>query len=330
MDDLVAPIFKLSDLATPYSNRLEQLGTIVSGRVHSTKLKDRILSYFPDMEAHIQGREVVLIFNKDIGIALGKACEHDTDSDAVHLAGAATIIRRVMFNKRREFNGSFHAQCQEQSVPISLLALVTMVLNGPNIKSQTSSSSVPQPALTLSQLLLYNSTKRYKENATDNVRHSQQRETPLPIYLGVMLHTKTRKLELVDTLFHLGLCISYYRVLKISAELGDKICRYYEQEKVVCPPELKGGLFSTAAVDNIDHNPSSISAHDSFHGTGISLFQHPDDVTSGVKRNAIAAQDGTYANNTKRNLPDFYTTVPPAVLHREDPCPKATRTQQRI
>ena len=147
MDDLVAPSFKLSDLATPYSNRLEQLGTIVSGRIHSTKLKDRISSYFPDMEAHTQGREVVLIFNKDVGIALGKACEHDTDSDAVHLARAATIIRRVMFNKRRDFNGSFHAQCREQSVPISLLALVTMVVNGPNIKCQTSSSPVPQPAL---------------------------------------------------------------------------------------------------------------------------------------------------------------------------------------
>ena len=208
-----------------------------------------------------------------------------------------------------------------------VLALVTMVLNGPNIKCQTSSSSVPQPALTLSQLLLYNSTKRYKENATDNVRHSQQRETLQPIYLGVMFHTKTRKRELsVDTLFHLGLCISCYRVLKISTELGDKICRYYEQEKVVCPPELKGGLFTTAAVDNIDHNPSSISAHDSFHGTGISLFQHPDDVTSGAKRNIIAAQEGTHANNTKRNLPDFYTTVPPAVLHGEDPpVPKLQR-----
>ena len=204
-------------------------------------------------------------------------------------------------------------------MPISLLALVTMVLNGPNIKCQTRSSSVPQPALTLSQLLLYNSTKRYKENATDNVRHSQQRETPLPIYLGVMLHTKTRKRELVDTLFHLGLCISYDRVLKISPELGDKTCRYHEQGKVVCPPEPKSGLFTTAAVDSIDHNPSSISAQDSFHETEISLFQHPDDVTSGVKRNVIAIQDGTHDKNTKRTLPDVYTTVPPVVLHREDP-----------
>ena len=44
----------------------------ISGRVHSTKLKDRILSYFPDMEmeAHKQGRDVVLIYNKDIGSGL--------------------------------------------------------------------------------------------------------------------------------------------------------------------------------------------------------------------------------------------------------------------
>ena len=38
-----------------------------AGRVHSTKLKDRILShYFPDMEieAHKQGRDVALIYNK--------------------------------------------------------------------------------------------------------------------------------------------------------------------------------------------------------------------------------------------------------------------------
>lgn len=60
-------------------------------------------------------------------------------------------------------------------------------------------------------------------------------------------------------------------MLAISTELGDKICHYYKMEKAVCPPELKGGLFTTAAVDNIDH--SSTSAHDLFHGTGISNTQ---------------------------------------------------------
>ena len=34
MDNLVAPIFKLSDLVSLYSNRLKQLGTEVAGRIH--------------------------------------------------------------------------------------------------------------------------------------------------------------------------------------------------------------------------------------------------------------------------------------------------------
>ena len=43
MDNMVAPVFKLTDLVILYSARLEQLGTHVTGRVHSTKLKNRIL-----------------------------------------------------------------------------------------------------------------------------------------------------------------------------------------------------------------------------------------------------------------------------------------------
>ncbi|KAJ8050257.1 hypothetical protein HOLleu_03391 [Holothuria leucospilota] len=77
-----------------------------------------------------------------------------------------------------------------------------------------------------------------------------------------MVHTKTRKRKLVDRLYDLGLSISYDWVLAISTELGDKICHYYKMEKAVCPPELKVGLFTTAAVYNIDHNPSSTRAND--------------------------------------------------------------------
>ena len=157
IDDLVAPIFKLTDLVNLYITRLKQLGTEVVGRIHSTKLKDRILGYFPDLEAHKQGQNVVLISNKDVGSALSKACEHDADNDAVHLARAANIVRRDMFKIKNQFGGSFRNNCLQNSVPVSLLALVAMVLNGPNIKAQSSSSAMPQPVLTISHLLMYNS-----------------------------------------------------------------------------------------------------------------------------------------------------------------------------
>ena len=45
-------------------------------------------------------------------------------------------------------------------------------------------------------------------------------------------------------------------------------------DKVVCRPSLKADAFTTAAIDNIDHNPSSSTATSSFHGKAISPFQH--------------------------------------------------------
>ena len=156
-NNLVAPVFKLSDLVNLNSKRLEQMGTHLAGRVHSTKLKNRILSYFPDMEAHKQGRDVVLVSNEDVGAALRKACEHYSDIEAVYLARAANTVRRDIFKIRQRFNRSFDVQCQEKLVPPSLLALVTMIPYGPNITAQCSSSSLLQSALTLPQLLIYNS-----------------------------------------------------------------------------------------------------------------------------------------------------------------------------
>ena len=316
-DSLVAPVFKLADLVNLYATRLKQLGTDVVGRVHSTKLKDRILGYFQEMEAHKKGRDMILIFNKDVGAALKKACDHDADNDAVHLARAANIVRRDMFKHRNQFDGSFQANCQETSVPASLLALVSMVVNGPNIEAQ-SNATTPQSVFTISQLLMHNSFKRHRtQQSTNIIRHSQERETPLPIYIGVMIHTKTRKRELVDTLYELGISISYDRCMSISTELGNKICSYYQNQNAVCPPELKVGIFTTAAVDNIDHNPSSISAHDAFHGTALSLFQHPDKHNTGV-RQVIAAQRDVPNKGKIACLPESYTSIPPTMQVRQD------------
>ena len=53
----------------------------MTGRMHSTRLKDRLLSHFTHMEVHKQGRDVVLVCNEDIGDALQKTCEHDAEKE---------------------------------------------------------------------------------------------------------------------------------------------------------------------------------------------------------------------------------------------------------
>lgn len=65
-------------------------------RLHSTKLKDRILFHFPDLSAHREGRDVLLAFTSDVGSALHKVCDANHDDKAICLARAAKIVRRDM------------------------------------------------------------------------------------------------------------------------------------------------------------------------------------------------------------------------------------------
>ena len=114
----------------------------------------------------------------------------------------------------------------------------------------------------------------------------------------------------MDRLFNLGLSISYDRVLRLSAEMGNSVCQRFHMEQVVCPPIMRSSVFTTAAVDNIDHNPSATTAKDSFHGTGISLVQHPTFADEGVDR-GIVIIGGNAGSKTVHQLPHFYTDVPP-------------------
>jgi hypothetical protein len=62
-------------------------------------------------------------------------------------------------------------------------------------------------------------------------------------------------------------------VLEISTQLEESVLSQFMEDVVVCPAILKKCLFTTSAVDNIDHNPSATTATTSCHGTGISVFQ---------------------------------------------------------
>ena len=71
-------------------------------------------------------------------------------------------------------------------------------------------------------------------------------------------------------------------------------------------------MFTTAAVDNIDHNPGSATSKESFHGTGISLIQHPTFEGEGVDRNIVLAEESENGGcKSVMSLPSFYTDVPP-------------------
>ena len=139
------PCFKLVELAKLYSAKLR---ITYSSEINTTRLNERLLGVFPDLSAHTQGRDVLLIFNHAIGDAIRKACEQDFDSEALHLARAAKIVRRDLF------------KMTSICVSESLKALVDLILEGPRIKKTAVEENPSKMAcLTIAQLLALNSTK---------------------------------------------------------------------------------------------------------------------------------------------------------------------------
>ena len=133
------------------------------------------------------------------------------------------------------------------------------------------------------------------------------------------VHAETRKRGLVDALHSLGLCISYDRTLAISTDVANSVCARFESEGVVCPPPAVTGVFTTAAVDNIDHNPSSTTSQGSSHGTAISLLQHPTQQFPGTLRVVTVIDNNLQGQRAVSPLPDAYTLVNPVALPYPDP-----------
>ena len=115
--------------------------------------------------------------------------------------------------------------------------------------------------------------------------------------------------KLVEMLHENGLSISYDRVLEIFMELEDAVVSKYIWNGVVCPLELHRGLFTTSAMDNIDHNPSASSSTTPFHGTSISMFQHPTHENESEEREILQVK-GTKVKKVSE-LPDSYANIKP-------------------
>ena len=119
------------------------------------------------------------------------------------------------------------------------------------------------------------------------------------------MHSQTRSRLVVEKLHDLGLRISYDRMLVLSTELENSVCRQFESDGVVSPTKLCSNIFTTFAVDNIDHNPSSRSAKSSWHETTIFSTRHLESDTDGIKRCFV--QLAATASKVLQSLPKEYT-----------------------
>ena len=281
--------FKFSVLRQIYENRLHDLGIDIK-EVNKGRFKQQVLEYFPNAQEQNDGKNTILIFEQGMQQMFKRSIqESDYQEDALILMKAAKIVRNEIFTSSWfNFNGEFPSGCQQESVPTSLKILVNMLLRGGDILDQASTdsqacltiliafmfnSSFIQTCLTVVQTILFNCKKAAvdvkKEVSTVKIRHSLNHEPPLPLYLGLNVHILTRSKKLITELHNLGLSVSYNRVLQVENQMAIAVCEDIKNKGIVCPAQLRKGLFTVGALDNLDHNPSSTTAKGSFHGTGI-------------------------------------------------------------
>ena len=195
-------------------------------------------------------------------------------------------------------------------------------MRGPTIKRDSAES---QACLTVAQLLVFNTISRFRDNsgnaynAIHDTHHVRNRECPLPIYAALKIHGATREKSLINTFYKLGMCISYDRLLSISTDITNSVIDRYDRDGIVWPSKLRDGIFTTEAIDNIDHNPTSTCSHDSFHGTAVSLVQRTTTKKPGTDR-AINVFDPSKSSTSKKiaSLPSYYSEVPPSTLPSSD------------
>lgn len=298
-----APVFMMKDLRYKFQKMLRKHGSTddVIDRVNVTRLKENIIADIPGLLEQKSGKFTILTSNKFMGGAIFKASSMSAKNEGNVIFNAAKVIRKYLFQDDESFDGDFSHERQTKSVPQQLVLLLGLILE--QSEETSISESTTNLALKLAQLVRFNSVKTKRKSKHN--RRTKINEPPLPVLLGLSIHSQTREKKIIDDLHSNGLSISYDRVLEIEDNITNSLCKKYETDGIVCPPSLESGLYTCAAIDNIDHDPSSSTAQMSYHGTSISIFQFPD--------NPSQHQKFRYSEEApkKTSLPDYFTQVMP-------------------
>ena len=174
-----------------------------------------------------------------------------------------------------------------------------------------------QVMLSVSQLMKFNTFIRARKDSSSS-DHSTQREPPLPVYFGLMIHNKARDLSLIEKLSKLGLCTSKHRLSQLSISMGNTVIEANERDGVVLPMNLKLGVFSTVPVDNIDVDIQSSLSTTSLHDTAASINQHPAINNEGQSKERVSLNQSV---SKLKRLPDWYIEVRPYHLPSDTPVP---------
>ena len=272
-------------------------------------------------------RDVFLSHSDTVGEVLAQSLHQSgiSQDDALLLMRAAGVLRKHVLVKQDPFTGSFSSHCLTGPVPEPLLTFMKVLLQGPkaniegSVESGESDAGMDQRskvACGLCQLITYNTVKYAMSSPTAiQIRHTRDRDTPLPLYTGIKVHSDARLKHLIESFHRLSLSVSYDRVREVKVAVARSVCRRIEEDGVVLPTNMRPGVFTSGDLDNLDHKKTSNLSNAEFHGMAITLTNHLSSENMGITCEPIIIDS---ADTSTPKLPDYYVIVPPVQLSNMD------------
>ena len=222
---------KVKDSEEIYIDLLK--GSNIHYESHVTRFTSKLFLHAPFLEKRLVRKTVIVAFKDTIDQSV-YCTASEPDAFIRSINEVASPIREMMSKVSNKSETQFRKNSQINSVPIELLTLVSILIDGADISKKTFS----QAAVTSSQQIMYNFQKNKRKKCVEGTRHLRQRETPSMIYVSLKIFAVVRSKNLIQHLFSLGICIPYSRVLDIK-ELSDRLLQQYEQDEVFLPEVLR-------------------------------------------------------------------------------------------
>ena len=142
LHDKQTPVFYVKDLKKWYQNRLKTLGAseIMIQNVNVTRMKEDLLEQVPGLREQRDGKYVILTVDDEFGRALIQCSQNTMKEDGIIISKAAKIVRRCMFKEDEIFDGNLSSRKQKSSVSVTLLRLVSLIMNGENSEENVSTA----------------------------------------------------------------------------------------------------------------------------------------------------------------------------------------------
>ena len=235
----------------------------------------------------------------------------------------ATVLRRDILERKQSFNGNFKPGCENESVSSYLVIFLSMVIDGQSLlgdktvpvdekalEKRLVESASGSILMSISQQIAFNTVDKRK-SCGKFVRHSKNRTTPFPLYVGIKLYLSSTKI-MIDVLASRGVSVSYSVVKGLSIDIANSVINHWNEKGIVVPPQAKKGLFTIIGFDNIDSNAkSSLSKSVStLHGTIIVLHQFSNSISvqNGDQKIDILQKEQCRLQTVKP-LPEYYFEI---------------------